>query len=190
MKSSNVQPSPFRNGATTGGLMWAADILFWVQRLSSILQVSQTWKMWHNFPSITCKLWRIGEVLQRIRRLILIYFPIDVFRIFFYSSSNPLLPLFCSVFCYILLIRRNLSIESFGTLSKLVEEELGNTVMAGRRGDLESVAFTHEDFGPETIDHNGEDNIVSVLYAGKTKKGFGECTWVPIWPRRLMAASS
>lgn len=48
--------------------------------------------------------------------------------------------------------------------------------MAGKRGDLESVAFTHEDFGPEAIDHNGEDNIVSVLYAGKTKKGFGSST--------------
>lgn len=42
------------------------------------------------------------------------------------------------------------------------------------RGDSESVAMTHEDFGPEAIGQTGEDSIVGVLYAGKTKKGFGE----------------
>lgn len=70
--------------------------------------------------------------------------------------------------------RRNLSVESFGTLAKLVEQEQANTKMSQESGDTESVAFTHEDFGPEQIDQKGEDNIVSVLYAGKTKRGFGE----------------
>ena len=50
-----------------------------------------------------------------------------------------------------------------------------NTAMVGRgAGDLDSVAFTHEDFGPEVLCQNGLDNIVGVLYAGKTKKGFGK----------------
>ena len=79
--------------------------------------------------------------------------------------------------------RRNLSTESFGSLSRMVEQELansaeqeqGNTSMAGRGGcDLESVAMTHEDFGPVLLNQSGLDNIVGVLYAGKTKKGFGK----------------
>jgi hypothetical protein len=70
-------------------------------------------------------------------------------------------------------IRRNLSVESFGSLAKLVEQEQANTTMGQDINDMESTAFTHEDFGPEQIDQKGEDNIVSVLYAGKTKKGFG-----------------
>lgn len=55
----------------------------------------------------------------------------------------------------------------------MVESEIANTSMIGR-GDSESVAMTHEDFGPEAIGQTGEDSIVGVLYAGKTKKGFGE----------------
>lgn len=46
--------------------------------------------------------------------------------------------------------------------------------MGGHDSTDNSVAFTHEDFGPVLIDQKGEDNIVSVLYAGKTKKGFGK----------------
>jgi hypothetical protein len=79
---------------------------------------------------------------------------------------------------YLLLVlhmtRRNLSVESFGSLAKLVEQEQANTKMGQDINDVESTAFTHEDFGPEQIDQKGEDNIVSVLYAGKTKKGFGK----------------
>jgi hypothetical protein len=82
------------------------------------------------------------------------------------SDQNPL-PL--SPLLVLSTVRRNLSVESFGSLAKLVEQEQANTTMG-----QESTAFTHEDFGPEQIDQKGEDNIVSVLYAGKTKKGFGK----------------
>ena len=61
-------------------------------------------------------------------------------------------------------------------LANAAEQEQANTTMVGRGGvcDLESVAATHEDFGPEVLSQTGQDNIVGVLYAGKTKKGFGK----------------
>jgi hypothetical protein len=89
------------------------------------------------------------------------------------SDQNPL-PLPLSPLLVLSTIRRNLSVESFGSLAKLVEQEQANTTMGQDINDMESTAFTHEDFGPEQIDQKGEDNIVSVLYAGKTKKGFGK----------------
>jgi hypothetical protein len=85
-----------------------------------------------------------------------------------HSDRHPLPPLLV-----LHIIRRNLSVESFGSLAKLVEQEQANTKMGQDINDMESTAFTHEDFGPEQINQKGEDNIVSVLYAGKTKKGFG-----------------
>ena len=76
---------------------------------------------------------------------------------------------------------RSLSVESFGSLARAVDRENAEydarcsttgAINSNQDYDNESMK-SQEDYDLHLI-RPGADNIVSVLYAGKTKKGFGK----------------